>query len=60
VTNFYGDSYCKIYLHDVTDGRLINYETATRENRTVTLSSGGSQTVYLSLWNCTVDVSPAR
>jgi Caspase domain len=61
VTDFRG-SQCTFTLTDPTDGRPLDYKTATRgTNDTVTLDPRGSKTVYLSTDSpCVSQVSAAR
>jgi Caspase domain len=56
-TDYHGDGYCQFQLHDATDGRLLDFKTAQPGQATVTLSSEGSQAVYLHLSSCGVHVS---
>jgi Caspase domain len=56
-TNYHGDASCDFQLHDATDGRLLDFQTAQPGQDTVTLSPNGSRTVYLSLSSCGVHVS---
>ena len=62
VTDFNGDSYCEVSLHDTTDGRLLASTRATpgNGNDTVTLSPGQTRRVFLRSANCAGEVSGAR
>jgi hypothetical protein len=62
VTNFNGDSGCDFSLHDATNGRAVDYATATpgNGNDTATLNPGQTRRVFLRTANCTGEVSAAR
>jgi hypothetical protein len=62
VTDFHGDSYCQLSLHDATNGQAVDYAKATPGNGTdtVTLSPGQTRRVFLRSANCTGEVSGAR
>jgi len=62
VTDFYGDSYCEVSLHDATNGQAVAYAKATpgNGNDTVTLSPGQTRRVFLRSANCAGEVSGAR
>jgi hypothetical protein len=57
VKDYHGDAYCKFYLHDAADGRVLDFQTAKPGQDTVTLAPGESRSVYLGLSDCAVQVS---
>ena len=60
VKDWYGDPSCHFGLYDPASGDRLDFATARRgQNDAVTLYAGGRKTAYLSLVNCTVEVSAA-
>jgi len=58
VKDFAGSSTCKLELHDLADGSLVDYGIATQnEKETVALQTSGRSEVYLGDLKCGVSVS---
>jgi hypothetical protein len=61
VTDWYGNSTCKVGLFDPATGDLLDVATATRgQQETVTLDPSGRKQAYLGLNGCAVQVSAGR
>lgn len=61
VSDYQGNSSCKITLRDPADGQVLESKSATpgQDNDTVTLDAAGRSTAYLSQLLCFVQVSSA-
>ncbi|WP_112107331.1 serine/threonine-protein kinase [Parafrankia sp. Ea1.12] len=58
VVDFSGSEDCALELHSATDGRLLNFGTASPDNPVITLDAGGPDQVYLAEPPCGLRVLP--
>lgn len=58
VVDFGGSEDCALELHSATDGRLLNFGTASPDNPVITLDAGGPDQVYLAEPPCGLRVLP--
>jgi len=58
VKDFHGNQQCRLELHDVAAGGLVDTRDLTRQQEEVALESFGRPLVYLFNDTCTVQLSP--